>query len=66
MTDTLIPQVEVQRRCGGVSAMTLWRYRRDDYMPQPVRLRNRLFWREQELEDWLESRRSHPPAQSAA
>jgi predicted DNA-binding transcriptional regulator AlpA len=54
----LIPAKEVMNRCGGITQMSLWRWLRDPEMgfPEPTYIRNRRYWREADLEAWLETR----------
>lgn len=53
---TLLPAKEVMQRCGGVSQMTLWRWINDPQtgFPQPRYIKTRRYWREDELEAWIE------------
>jgi predicted DNA-binding transcriptional regulator AlpA len=54
----LVTQRQAQEYCGGVTAMTLWRWRhRFDDFPKPVRINNRVYFDVNELSAWLESRR---------
>ena len=52
----LIGAKDVKARCGGVSDMTLWRWLNDPQsdFPQPRYFRKRRYWREDELQEWIE------------
>jgi predicted DNA-binding transcriptional regulator AlpA len=54
----LLPTKEVMSRLGGVSQMTIWRYLKDDELdfPKPIYIKTRRYWREDDLEAWLETR----------
>jgi predicted DNA-binding transcriptional regulator AlpA len=41
--------------CGGVSNQTIWRWRRDPRLnfPKAIVIRDRLYWREAEITNWL-------------
>lgn len=57
MTDTsdrFIHQKAVQHIAGGVSSMTLWRWRRRGLIPAPVVIAGRNYWRESEIELWIQ------------
>lgn len=51
----LISQEQVLTMVGGVSTMTLWRWRRDPALafPDPRPIKGRLYWREGEVLAWL-------------
>ena len=53
----LLPAKEVMSRLGGVSQMTIWRYLKDDELdfPKPIYIKTRRYWREADLEAWLET-----------
>ena len=57
MNDHLMNSQQVCSYLGGISAMTLWRYRRDipDF-PLPLKVRGNNFWRAGELEAWAAGR----------
>jgi predicted site-specific integrase-resolvase len=42
---SLLPQREVQRRMGGVSSMTIHRWRLQGTLPTPVVINKRNYWR---------------------
>lgn len=44
--------------CGGVSHMTIWRWQQDESLgfPKPVYIARRRYWREAEIQAWLEAR----------
>lgn len=44
--------------CGGVSAMTIWRWSQDDSLdfPRPIYIGRRRYWKEAEILAWLEAR----------
>lgn len=47
------------RRLTGLSLTTLWRLRRRGELAEPVRLSpGRVAWREADIADWLDSRRT--------
>lgn len=54
----LINSKAVMERLGQISRVTLWRYQNDPDLefPQPVVLRKRRFWREDDLANWVASR----------
>jgi prophage regulatory protein len=38
----------------GINTTTLWRWRKNDQIPAPIKLSNRLIgWRESTIEEWL-------------
>jgi len=47
--DPLINSAEVRRVFGDISHTTLWRWERDNVLPQPTRIRNRKYWRRSEI-----------------
>lgn len=48
---------EVQARCGNIHRTTAWRAARRNEFPAPVRIsRNRVGWREADLNAWLATR----------
>jgi len=53
-TETLLKPAEVKARLGRISDMTLWRWERDPRLnfPQPVRIRNRKYFRQSEIEEF--------------
>lgn len=55
---TLIPAKEVKARCGSISDMTLWRWLQDPEteFPQPRYIKTRRYWREDELQKWIEGK----------
>lgn len=44
MTTSLIREPEARRRLGGVSRTTFWRFRQDDIVPPPVKIRGQNYW----------------------
>jgi predicted DNA-binding transcriptional regulator AlpA len=54
--DDLLPYAE-GRRLFGVTAMTLWRWRRKQGMPAPIKIGNRLYFSRRKLEEWLAKQR---------
>jgi len=57
MEHKLISAATVRDLCGGVSDMTLWRWLNDRDMnfPEPVYIQKRRYWRETELDAWIEA-----------
>ena len=57
MEHKLISAATVRDLCGGVSDMTLWRWLNDRDMnfPEPVYIQKRRYWREAELDAWIEA-----------
>lgn len=56
MADKLITAAEVRARFGDISDMTLWRWLDDAALgfPRPVRIQRRRFFREAEIEAFIE------------
>lgn len=54
----LVNSKTVMERLGQISRVTLWRYQNDPELefPQPVVLRKRRYWREDDLTKWVASR----------
>lgn len=54
----LVNSKVVMKRLGQISRVTLWRYVKDPELefPQPVMLRKRRYWKEDDLTNWVESR----------
>ena len=50
--DTLLTAADL-RRIIPVSAMTIWRWRRDHLLPAPITLNGRLFWRRSTIDRWM-------------
>lgn len=48
-TDSLINSGEAKRLAGSISDMTLWRWMRDEIIPQPLKIRGRNYWRRGEF-----------------
>jgi len=69
--DRLLTHAAVRDRLGGVSGMHIWRllnnesYRHLDF-PQPLRINGRMYWRESELDAWLERQFASRSAAEAA
>ena len=56
-TDTILSWPQVQARCGNIHRSTAWRAVRRNEFPSPVRVsRNRVGWRESDLNAWLADR----------
>jgi len=57
MEHKLISAATVRDLCGGVSDMTLWRWLNDRAMgfPEPVYIQKRRYWRETELDAWIDA-----------
>ena len=57
MEHKLISAATVRDLCGGVSDMTLWRWLNDRDMnfPEPVYIQKRRYWREAELDAWIDA-----------
>lgn len=55
---TLITARQVRDRTGKISAMTLWRWLRDDRLnfPKPVVVLRRRYWYEADIDNWLNTR----------
>lgn len=49
---------QVRDRVGKISAMTLWRWLRDDRLgfPKPTIILRRRYWREVDIDNWLQER----------
>ena len=43
--DALITSVTARELAGGISAMTLWRWRKAGLIPDPIAIRGRNYWR---------------------
>lgn len=58
LPDRLLTQAQVCALLGGISRMTLNRYRHDAAkgFPKPLAVGNRPMWRERELTAWLGAR----------
>lgn len=54
----LINAARVCEVCGGVSAMSIWRWLNDPALnfPKPIYIVRRRYWREADVIGWLESR----------
>ena len=57
MEHKLISAATVRDLCGDVSDMTLWRWLNDRDMnfPEPVYIQKRRYWRETELDAWIDA-----------
>jgi hypothetical protein len=53
--DALIGQTEARRLAGGISSMTLWRWRQAGIIPAPLSIRRRNYWRRGEFMRALEA-----------
>jgi predicted DNA-binding transcriptional regulator AlpA len=58
--EALLPRAEVCRLCGGVSTMTIWRWRQDTALnfPAPTVISERCYWPRGEVIDWLKHQRA--------
>lgn len=43
--ETLIAQPKLRQIMGGISDMTVWRWRKDGLLPQPIVIRKRNYYR---------------------
>jgi len=61
---------QVRQRYGGVSEMTIWRWRRDPELnfPQSKPIRKRHYWRVSDLDAWDQQRAAatSPPTSSVS
>lgn len=48
--DPLLSASEVRRELGGITRVTLWRWRQDGLLPEPVTMRGRNYWRQSVIE----------------
>ncbi len=57
MTDHLLISKNIHKILN-ISDMTLWRWLNDPKMefPQPIYIRSRRYWKESEINNWLENR----------
>jgi predicted DNA-binding transcriptional regulator AlpA len=53
----------VQEFLGGVSQMSIWRWRNNPAMhfPEPIKINGRKLYKRAEIEAWMERQRSAPP-----
>ncbi len=59
MQHTLISSTTLRKHMlGGVSAMTIWRWLNDPNLcfPRPIYIGRRRFWREADVNTWIEER----------
>lgn len=58
MDSNLISAVSVRKICGGISDMSLWRWLHDPQLgfPQPILIQRRRYWREAEVQAWIDQR----------
>jgi predicted DNA-binding transcriptional regulator AlpA len=56
--ESLLPSKQVRLRCGNVSPMTWWRWSQNEELglPQSIKIGNRNYWKESEIEAWIASR----------
>lgn len=47
--DQLVTQRQLQRIAGGISAMSVWRWRRAGIIPEPTNIRGRNYWRARDV-----------------
>lgn len=54
----IIKAQDLRAICGGISDMTLWRWLNDPALdfPRPIYLGRRRYWREAEVQAWIEAR----------
>jgi predicted DNA-binding transcriptional regulator AlpA len=50
----LITSKQVLELCGGIAAMTLWRWIKDGKFPKPIYIATRRYWTEAEVIAWLQ------------
>jgi predicted DNA-binding transcriptional regulator AlpA len=64
----LVSSSRVRERCGGISEMTLWRWRKDSNLnfPIPVTIRGRNFYDDDEIAEFLSSQKSASLASTQA
>lgn len=57
----LSPSSQVRKRCGGISEMTLWRWRKDPRLnfPEPVTIRGRNFYDDDEVTEFIGRHKVH-------
>ena len=57
-TGRLIPAATVREIFGGISDMTLWRWMKDESLgfPKPIVLARNRYWREAEVQAWIDQR----------
>ena len=51
--DALVTQPTLKMLAGGVSDMTLWRWRRAGVIPEPTSIRGRNYWRAGDVRELL-------------
>lgn len=56
-TNTLLTAAAVRDTLGGISDMTLWRWLNDPRLdfPKPIHIARRRYWREADLNAWVEA-----------
>jgi predicted DNA-binding transcriptional regulator AlpA len=47
--ETLIAQPRLRQILGGISDMTIWRWRKDGLLPAPIVIRRRNYWRSDDI-----------------
>jgi predicted DNA-binding transcriptional regulator AlpA len=64
----LSPSSRVRERCGGISEMTLWRWRQDPDLafPTPVTIRGRNFYDDDEITEFLDRQKAASSADAKA
>ena len=52
--ESLITQSTLRQLAGGVSDMTIWRWRKAGLLPKPTTIRNRNYWRNKDVRSFLQ------------
>lgn len=63
--EALISQPELRRLFSGVSDMTVWRWRKNGILPEPIVINRRNFYRETDIAE-MQQRFAHRPERKAA
>ena len=66
-SDCLITATQTRKLCGGISEMSLhrWRNNPDLGFPSPTRINSRLYWRRDSVDAWLAERFAESEAAEA-
>lgn len=58
MSTALLTRDNVCERFGGVTLVTLHRWRKDPSLrfPPPIKIKRRVFWRQEDIDRWCEGR----------